>query len=149
MDDVKQIEVGVLEETSLKLPVPVSEIWALLMDYRPGSFRSFREPTWAECLSRASKTTRGDVIGELRLKGEAQPDDFERVPTGRSLIVILLQQGEGFILRWLDEEMDRADSRACSILGGIGHDNLLRRGDEGTPVRKGYMTVPDGGHMEF
>jgi hypothetical protein len=133
-----------MEETYLELPVPVSEIWALLNDYRPMPFDA---PTsWAECLRKASRTTRGDVIGELHLKGNAQPDDFERVPTGQSLIVVMLAQGEGFILRWLNEGPSKD---AAEILGGLGHPTLVRHGDEGTPIRKGYMTVPDDGHMDF
>jgi hypothetical protein len=132
--------------TVIKLPVPVSEIWALLSDFT--DWGSYAEPTWAECLSEASRTNRGDLIGEVHLEGEAQLDDFERVPTGRSLQVIMLPQGEGFTLRWQD---DAASDSLFKILHQYSHPALVRHGDEGKPIGKfpGYMTVRHDGHLEF
>jgi hypothetical protein len=133
----------------LELPVPVSEIWALFSDFQWGSYAL---PTWAECLSEASRTNRGDVVGEVHLKGDAQPDDFERVPTGRPLQVVMLPQGEGFSLRWLDQGEKEEDLEPLyEILGGFTHDALVRLDDAWTPVGKfpGAMTVRHDGHLEF
>ena len=118
------------------LPVPASMIWDLLRDF-PGGY--YRPPPWAECLRRG----RG-VIGELHFKEDVQADDFKQVPIAQSLRVVMMRQGEGYIMRWGDssETMERA-------LGGIYHDDLLRKGDQFKEVRFGRMTIPSAGCLEI
>jgi hypothetical protein len=123
------------------LPVPVSKIWASLSDFPYGGFQS---GTWAECLAISKRV--GNPLGELYLAGDAQTDDFKRVPISRNLRVVMMPQGEGFILRWLDPG---EPSSVKLILGGIYHEYLLRSFEQFEEVRSGWMRVLDTGHLRI
>ena len=124
----------------LELPIPVSKIWDLLWDFPSGSYKDI---PWARCLSRA----RGmNLIGEVHLNGYAQTDDFKDVPIGRRMRVVMMLQGEGFIMRWGDSENSDGMKQ---ILGGIYHADLLRWGDNFEAVRSAWITIPKAGYLEI
>lgn len=123
-----------------ELPVPVSQIWDALPDFH---YDSILTPTWACCLRQASGS---DAIGELHLKGDAQPDGFMSVPIGRPLKMLMMQtlQEQGFIVRWGDTENKMMEP----VLGGVSHEHLLR-GDspQFEAVRYGVMQFDGSGSL--
>ena len=121
-------------------PVPVSELWSSLGDFRYGAYM---QPTWAECLALSKRF--GHPIGALYLEGDAQTHAFKQVPVGRTLRVVTIPQQEGFIMRWLFSE----DPFVKSLLGGVYHDDLLRFGDQFEAVRSGRMIVLGAGHLRL
>lgn len=121
------------------LPIPVSELWASLGDFRYGMYM---QPTWAECLALSKRF--GHPIGELYLEGDAQTHAFKQVPVSRTLRVVMMPQEEGFLLRWLDTDVL---AFVKVILGGVYHDDLLRFGDQFEAVRSGRMIVLGAGHL--
>jgi hypothetical protein len=123
---------------SLALPVPALMIWDLLKGFDGDMYK---DPPWAECLRLARG---GDIIGELHLREVVQTDDFKQVPIARPLRVVMMRQGEGFIMRWANP-----GDLMKSILGGVFHDHLLRRGDQFEEVRSGYVTIPEAGYLEI
>jgi hypothetical protein len=123
-----------------ELPVPVSQLWDALPDLR---YDLILDTTWVCCLKQASGT---DAIGELHLKGDAQPDDFMSVPIDRPLKMLMMQplQEQGFIVRWGDTEQKKMES----VLGGFLHEHLLR-GDspQFEAVRYGVMQFDGSGSL--
>ncbi len=76
-------------------------------------------------------------IGEIRV-----PEDWDRVPRARSLLVVFLNDEQGEVLRWGDDEMHKflgGDRPMMSL--------FIRQGDPIKGAREGHIHVNDKGEI--